>query len=71
MREYAWRHRVKPGVTGWAQINGSRGPVETPEAVRRRVELDVDYIRRQSILLDLYIILMTVPRLLGDRHAVR
>ena len=71
VREYAWRHRVKPGVTGWAQINGSRGPVETPEAVRRRVELDVDYIRRQSILLDLYIILMTVPRLLGDRHAVR
>ena len=35
--EYAHRHRLKPGVTGWAQINGSRGPVHTPEEVRRRV----------------------------------
>jgi Undecaprenyl-phosphate glucose phosphotransferase len=71
VREYAWRHRVKPGVTGWAQIHGSRGPVDTPEDVRRRVELDVEYIRRQSVFLDLYIILVTVPCLLGDKTAVR
>lgn len=69
--EYAWRHRMRPGITGWAQINGSRGPVDTPESVRRRVELDVEYIERQSFWLDLYIILMTVPRLLGDKGAVR
>ena len=69
--EYAWRHRMKPGLTGWAQINGSRGPVDTPEAVRRRVALDLAYIERQSFLFDLYIMLMTVPRLLGDRAAVR
>ena len=69
--EYAWRHRIKPGITGWAQINGSRGPVHTAEEVRRRVELDVDYIERQSFWLDLYILAMTLPRLLGDGGAVR
>ena len=69
--EYAWRHRMKPGITGWAQINGSRGPVDTPEAVRRRVSLDLDYIERQTLSLDLYIMLMTAPRLLGDGAAVR
>ena len=69
--EYAWRHRMKPGITGWAQINGSRGPVHSAEEVRRRVELDVDYIERQSFWLDLYILVMTLPRLLGDGGAVR
>ncbi len=69
--EYAWRHRIKPGITGWAQINGSRGPVHTAEEVRRRVVLDVEYIERQSFLFDLYILVMTLPCLLGDRHAVR
>jgi Undecaprenyl-phosphate glucose phosphotransferase len=69
--EYAWRHRIKPGITGWAQINGSRGPVDTAEQVRRRVELDVDYIERQSFAFDLFILVMTLPRLLGDRAAVR
>jgi len=69
--EYAWRHRMKPGITGWAQINGSRGPVHTREEVRRRVVLDVEYIERQSFGFDLYIMLMTLPRLLGDKDAVR
>ena len=69
--EYAWRHRMKPGITGWAQINGSRGPVDTPEAVRHRVALDIAYIERQNLVFDLYILLMTLPRLLGDRQAVR
>ncbi|USQ94235.1 polysaccharide biosynthesis protein HfsE [Caulobacter sp. RL271] len=69
--DYAHRHRMKPGLTGWAAINGSRGPVDTPESVRQRVALDVEYIERQSFWLDLYVILMTVPCLLGDRSAVR
>ncbi|HEX8232911.1 MAG TPA: exopolysaccharide biosynthesis polyprenyl glycosylphosphotransferase [Caulobacteraceae bacterium] len=69
--EYAHRHRIKPGITGWAAIKGSRGPVNTPEEVRRRVALDVEYIERQSLWLDLYIVLMTLPCLLGDRAAVR
>ena len=69
--EYAWRHRMKPGLTGWAQVNGSVGPVDTPELVRRRVALDLDYIERQSFWFDLYIILITVPRLMAQRHIVR
>jgi Undecaprenyl-phosphate glucose phosphotransferase len=69
--DYAHRHRMKPGVTGWAAIKGSRGPVDTPESVRRRVALDVEYIERQSFWLDLYIMAMTVPCLLGDRQTVR
>lgn len=68
---YAHRHRMKPGVTGWAAINGSRGPVDTAELVQERVALDVDYIERQSFWLDLYIIAMTIPCLLGDRSTVR
>jgi Undecaprenyl-phosphate glucose phosphotransferase len=69
--EYAHRHRLKPGMTGWAAVNGSRGPVDTPELVQRRVALDIDYIERQSFWLDLYIMAMTIPCLLGDRHVVR
>ena len=69
--EYAHRHRLKPGMTGWAAVHGSRGPVDTPEAVRERVALDVEYIERQSFWLDLYIIIVTIPCLLGDRHTVR
>ncbi len=69
--EYAHRHRLKPGMTGWAQVNGSRGAMETAEDVRRRVALDVEYIERQSFWLDLYIIFVTIPALLGDSHAIR
>jgi Undecaprenyl-phosphate glucose phosphotransferase len=68
---YAHRHRMKPGVTGWAAIKGSRGPVDTAEQVQERVALDVEYIERQSFWLDLYIIAMTIPCLLGDRSTVR
>lgn len=68
---YAHRHRMKPGMTGWAAINGSRGPVDTPERVRRRIELDIAYIERQSFWFDLYIMLMTLPCLLGDGKVAR
>ena len=69
--EYAHRHRMKPGMTGWAAIKGSRGPLHTAQDVRRRVQLDVEYIERQSLWLDLWIMAVTVPVLLGDRAAVR
>ena len=69
--EYAHRHRIKPGMTGWAAIQGSRGPLDSAQDVRRRVQLDIDYIERQSFLLDLRIMVLTVPVLLGDRLAVR
>jgi Undecaprenyl-phosphate glucose phosphotransferase len=69
--EYAHRHRIKPGMTGWAAINGSRGPLHLPAEVKRRVALDVEYIERQSLWLDLKIMLLTLPSFLGDRSAVR
>jgi lipopolysaccharide/colanic/teichoic acid biosynthesis glycosyltransferase len=69
--EYAHRHRMKPGMTGWAAINGSRGPVDSPELVRRRVALDIEYIERQSFWFDVYIMAMTIPCLLGDSETVR
>ncbi len=71
IREYAHRHRLKPGLTGWAAIQGSRGPVDTVEDLRRRLVLDLEYIERQSFWLDLWIMFKTLPCLLGDRAAVR
>jgi Undecaprenyl-phosphate glucose phosphotransferase len=69
--EYAHRHRMKPGMTGWAAVHGSRGPVDTPELVKKRVAYDVEYIQRQSFWLDMWIMLITIPCLLGDSEAVR
>ena len=57
---YFARHRVKPGLTGWAQINGWRGETETVEQIRKRVEHDIYYIEHWSIILDLRIIARTV-----------
>ncbi|ESQ83938.1 hypothetical protein AEAC466_11455 [Asticcacaulis sp. AC466] len=69
--EYAWRHRMKPGVTGWAAIKGSRGPLDNADDVRRRIALDVEYIERHSLWFDLYIMAMTIPCLAGDAKTVR
>jgi Undecaprenyl-phosphate glucose phosphotransferase len=69
--EYAHRHRIKPGMTGWAAIHGSRGPLHEAEDVARRVALDVEYIERQSFWLDIAIMLRTLPSMLGDRDAIR
>jgi Undecaprenyl-phosphate glucose phosphotransferase len=57
--EYAFRHRVKPGITGWAQINGHRGAVETAEGLQSRVAHDLYYIDHWSLWLDLKILLVT------------
>ena len=69
--DYAHRHRMKPGMTGWAQINGSRGPCHTQEEVRQRVALDMDYVKRASVWLDAWIVLLTIPRLIGDKRCRR
>ncbi|MEM6383753.1 MAG: undecaprenyl-phosphate glucose phosphotransferase [Pseudomonadota bacterium] len=61
---YFARHRVKPGITGWAQVNGWRGEMDTMEKFERRVEHDLYYIENWSILLDLQIIAMTPLALL-------
>jgi Undecaprenyl-phosphate glucose phosphotransferase len=58
--DYAARHRVKPGITGWAQVNGWRGETEVVEQIERRVEHDLYYIDHWSLLFDLKIIVLTV-----------
>ena len=66
---YFARHRVKPGITGWAQINGWRGVTDTPEKIQRRVEHDLYYIENWSILFDIYILLMTPFALIKAENA--
>jgi lipopolysaccharide/colanic/teichoic acid biosynthesis glycosyltransferase len=61
---YFARHKVKPGITGWAQINGWRGETDTVEKLMARVDHDLYYIENWSILLDLYILAMTPVSLL-------
>jgi putative colanic acid biosysnthesis UDP-glucose lipid carrier transferase len=58
--EYMLRHKVKPGITGWAQVNGWRGETDTLEKMIQRVAYDIEYIRRYSFLFDLKIIFLTV-----------
>ena len=60
LRDYASRHRVKPGLTGWAQCNGWRGETDTREKIVKRVEYDLYYIENWSVFLDLLTILKTV-----------
>lgn len=57
---YMLRHKVKPGLTGWAQVNGWRGETDTLEKMEKRVEHDLDYIRRWGLWLDVKIIMLTV-----------
>lgn len=57
---YARRHNVKPGITGWAQVNGLRGEIDSPEKIRARIEYDLYYIDNWSLILDIWIILRTV-----------
>ncbi|HLA19935.1 MAG TPA: exopolysaccharide biosynthesis polyprenyl glycosylphosphotransferase, partial [Pseudolabrys sp.] len=66
---YFARHRVKPGITGWAQINGWRGETDTQEKIQRRVEHDLYYIENWSVLLDLYILARTPFALLKTENA--
>ncbi len=66
---YFARHKVKPGVTGWAQINGWRGEIDTPEKIRKRVEHDIYYIENWSVLFDLKILALTPICLLNTENA--
>lgn len=66
---YFARHRVKPGITGWAQVNGWRGETDTPEKIQRRVEYDLYYIENWSILFDLYIMVITPFALIKAKNA--
>jgi putative colanic acid biosynthesis UDP-glucose lipid carrier transferase len=63
------RHKVKPGITGWAQVNGFRGETDTLEKMQGRIDCDLDYLRHWSLALDIQIIVRTVRLVLHDRKA--
>lgn len=67
--DYAARHRVKPGITGWAQVNGWRGETDTVEKIEKRVEYDLYYIENWSIWFDIEIVVRTLFVIVSDRNA--
>ena len=69
VKAYMARHKVKPGITGWAQVNGLRGETDTLDKMARRVEYDLEYLRNWSLGLDLLIIAKTVKLMFFDRKA--
>jgi Undecaprenyl-phosphate glucose phosphotransferase len=69
IKGYMQRHKVKPGITGWAQVNGLRGETDTLDKMKMRVDYDLDYLRNWSLRLDLYVIAKTVWVVLRGRNA--
>ena len=69
IKAYMVRHKVKPGITGWAQVNGHRGETDTIEKMQARVEYDLEYLRNWSLGLDLQIIARTIKLVFFDRNA--
>jgi lipopolysaccharide/colanic/teichoic acid biosynthesis glycosyltransferase len=68
--EYPIRHRVKPGITGWAQVNGWRGETTTIEQIRRRVEHDLYYVENWSLTFDFLILGRTIFAVLSRANAI-
>ncbi|HWG75598.1 MAG TPA: undecaprenyl-phosphate glucose phosphotransferase [Steroidobacteraceae bacterium] len=66
---YMLRHKVRPGMTGWAQVNGLRGETSTVEKMRERVEYDIDYVKNWSLWLDIRILARTLWIVIHDEHA--
>jgi len=69
IRGYFARHRVKPGMTGWAQVNGLRGETRTVEAMEARIRYDIYYVENWSLLFDLQIMARTAVVLLNRHNA--
>ena len=69
LQDYAFRHHVKPGITGWAQVNGFRGATPSVDQIARRVEMDLWYINNWSLWLDLQILVKTLFEVLRKRNA--
>jgi putative colanic acid biosysnthesis UDP-glucose lipid carrier transferase len=63
------RHKVRPGMTGWAQVNGLRGGTSTIDKMQRRVQFDLDYLKHWSLWLDLKILARTALLMMYDRNA--
>ncbi|NLF32968.1 MAG: undecaprenyl-phosphate glucose phosphotransferase, partial [Planctomycetes bacterium] len=69
IKGYMIRHKVKPGITGWAQINGARGETETVDKMAMRIRYDLEYLRNWSLRMDLYIVLRTALQAFRDPQA--
>ena len=69
IKGYMVRHKVKPGITGWAQVNGFRGETETVDSMQKRIDFDIDYLKKWSLGLDIKIILKTVLLIFKDTKA--
>lgn len=69
IKGYMMRHKVKPGITGWAQVNGLRGETDTVDKMKARIEYDLDYLRNWSLWLDIKIIFLTAWTMLRDKNA--
>ncbi|MDB5744866.1 MAG: Sugar transferase involved in lipopolysaccharide synthesis [Polaromonas sp.] len=69
IKGYMVRHKVKPGITGWAQVNGQRGETDTLDKMQSRIDFDLDYLRNWSLQLDFYIILKTIRLVFKDSSA--
>ena len=69
IKGYMLRHKVKPGITGWAQVNGLRGETETLDKMKARIEFDLEYLRRWSLMFDLWIIFQTVRMVIKRDNA--
>lgn len=69
IRGYMVRHKVKPGITGWAQVNGWRGETDTLDKMKNRIHYDLAYLQNWSLVLDLYIIFKTISVVIKDKHA--
>lgn len=69
IKGYMVRHKVKPGITGWAQVNGYRGETDTLDKMQGRIDYDLDYLRNWSLRLDIHIILRTVRLVAKDQQA--
>lgn len=69
IKGYMVRHKVKPGITGWAQVNGFRGETETVESMQTRIDFDIEYLKKWSLGLDIKIILKTILLVFKDAKA--
>jgi putative colanic acid biosynthesis UDP-glucose lipid carrier transferase len=69
IKGYMVRHKVKPGITGWAQVNGFRGETDTLDKMQGRINFDLDYLRNWSLALDIQIILRTIRLVIKDSRA--
>jgi putative colanic acid biosynthesis UDP-glucose lipid carrier transferase len=63
------RHKIKPGITGWAQVNGWRGETDTTEKMQKRVEHDLAYLQNWSLWLDMKILVLTIGAVFSRKNA--